>query len=50
MGTAKPAENTILLSASNDAKEIVRLTALEGDQVVPVTFEIIGGSGLYYTA
>ncbi|MBR8763916.1 hypothetical protein IX335_001140 [Porphyromonas levii] len=48
--TAKPAENTILLSASSDAKEIVRLTALEGDQVVPVTFRKggIGAFGIGY--
>lgn len=44
--TADSSTSTILLSASSDAKEMVRLTSLEGEQVVPVTFRK-GGIGAF---
>lgn len=50
---AKPKSPTILLSASNDVKEIVRLTSLEGERIVPVTYKKNGigafGIGHYNT-
>lgn len=51
--TAKPSDPTILLSASSDAKEIVRLTTLEGERIIPVTYKKGGvaafGIGHYRT-
>lgn len=44
--TAELSAPTILLSASSDAREIVRLTSLEGERVIPVTFKK-GGIGAF---
>lgn len=51
--TVRPSTSDILLTASEDAREMVRLTSLEGERIVPVTYKNGGiaafGIGYYRT-